>query len=86
MTDKEKVLSYLKISVVRNDPTGAAIFLISVLCFCCKIVTLRKDYVLVGTSLRWITMTGSVVRDPHGHGEFSKTRLTNFRGHKRAIL
>ena len=62
------------------------IFLISVLCFCSKVVTLRKDYVLVGTSLRRITLTGNVVRDPHGHGEFSKTRLTNFRLDKRAIL
>ena len=86
MTDKEKVLSYLKISVIRNDPTGAAIFLISVLCFCCKIVTLRKDYALVGSSLRWMTLTGSVVRDPHGHGGFSKTRLITFRVDKRAIL
>lgn len=56
---------YLKISVVRNDPTGVAIFLISVSCFCCKVVTLTKDYV-AGTSLLRMTLTGRVAWDPGG--------------------
>ena len=55
----------MKLSVLRNDPTGTAIFLISVSCFCCKVVTLRKDYV-VGTSLLRMTLTGHVVWDPRG--------------------
>ena len=58
MTDKEKVLSYLKISVVRNDPTGAAIFLILIVCLCCKVVTSRMNCILAGTSLRRMTLTG----------------------------
>lgn len=41
MTDKWRVHPYLKISVVWNDPSGAALFLISVFCFLCKVVTLR---------------------------------------------
>ena len=86
--------------MVRNDPTGTAIFLTSVLCFCRKVVTFRMDCVLVGTSIRRMTLTGSVVRDPNGPTtqflpldtvvmaviEFSKTRLTNFGVHKRTIL
>ena len=34
--------------------------------FYCKVVTLRMDYVLVGTSLAQMTLTGRVVRDHYG--------------------
>ena len=71
--------------MVRNDPTGTAIFFISVSCFCCKVVTLRKDYggwyQSTTDDFDWTRCLGptwpyNTAPSPGdgGLGEFSKTR------------
>ena len=63
MTDKLKVHSYLRISVVSNDSTEPENTCDIGFYFCLKLVTLKMDCVLAGTNPK--RMTGHGVWEAH---------------------